>query len=89
MDGLGLSLLKIAYNSKAIPNIAKFFIDSHTTQALSLVTFPSLTFPSISSILTTKAIAYHQVLGNKFIHPLFAQFHLERILVDFDGMKTS
>lgn len=65
IDGLSLPMITASVDNGTAKNISKFFLP-HSTSEIKKVrtTFPSLTFPSINSILTLTPVSGHQVIGN-------------------------
>ncbi len=62
IDGLGLSVFDELDQQALLPNLRSFF--GETRFSVRSV-FPSLTFPNISSLLTSRPMGAHPVSGNK------------------------
>ncbi len=65
IDGLSVELTKTLLNSGATPNIRNLFIASNPNFRIGRAVFPSLTHPNISSIITSRNIDQHPIIGNK------------------------
>ena len=65
----GLSLQSLQNNLSQLPNLSRYFFKSSKGRSyVGQVTLPSVTYPNISSILTTRPISQHGVLGNRMWH---------------------
>jgi predicted AlkP superfamily pyrophosphatase or phosphodiesterase len=64
-DGLSVQLTQKLISENQIPNIKSFFLPNVSQFFVGRATFPSLTHPNISSIITSSNIDKHPILGNK------------------------
>ena len=64
IDGLSVRVLKKALRHQAVPNLRRHFDLQGDRFAEARTTFPSLTFPSLASLLTRSGIDQHGVYGN-------------------------
>ncbi len=64
-DGLSVQLTQKLISENHIPNIKNFFLPYASQFFVGRATFPSLTHPNISSIITSSNIDKHPILGNK------------------------
>ncbi len=62
IDGLGLPLFDEMSQQNQLPNLQKFF-GPRRYQARSV--FPSLTFPNLTSLLTSRPLNLHAIAGNR------------------------
>ncbi|MES2856643.1 MAG: alkaline phosphatase family protein, partial [Bdellovibrionota bacterium] len=67
VDGLSKTALDQAYQSGKISRISGYFPMPKGNFRLARATFPSLTFPNITSILTGESISTHPITGNKIV----------------------
>jgi len=67
VDGFSYSLFNEEFQAGRISNIKNFFTNPKQSHFKARTVFPSLTYPSISSLLTEKSIDHHGVYGNTII----------------------
>ena len=65
VDGLSRELLATAMQEKLVPHIQTFFNVQGIEFAVARASFPSLTFPNLTSILTASPVDVHGVFGNR------------------------
>ncbi len=65
IDGLQLKMVQTELGQGHLPNIDKYFVGGEKSFYKARTTFPSLTFPAISSLLTENTIDRHGVSGNE------------------------
>lgn len=68
VDGLPLSTLKEQLKLKKLPQIQKFFLSDKKQIFIARTTFPSLTFPGISSLLTERPVDQNGIYGNTVLY---------------------
>jgi len=67
IDGLGVDSLKAALKQYPMSGFRRHFnIDNESFQ-LARATFPTLTYPNITSLLTTRAVDGHPIIGNQVV----------------------
>lgn len=67
IDGLPVATLQQELKSDKLPRIKDYFIESANKNYLLRTGFPSVTFPSIGSLLTEQSVDHHGIYGNKII----------------------
>jgi hypothetical protein len=68
VDGLSSEILRTALRNRTVPAIADAFsLTEKARFSYGRASFPSLTFPNITSILTGHSIAEHPILGNRIV----------------------
>jgi predicted AlkP superfamily pyrophosphatase or phosphodiesterase len=67
VDGLPIRTLKSQLNNGTLPGISSFFMGSKNQFNKARTNFPSLTYPSIASLLTERSIDQHGIYGNKIV----------------------
>lgn len=71
VDGLGRGFLEQKLQRKELPNLWAYFATAMPPVHLPMATlysgFPSLTYPSISSLLTLSTVDQHGIFGNKIL----------------------
>ncbi|MBC7692026.1 MAG: alkaline phosphatase family protein [Methylotenera sp.] len=65
VDGLSVSALQTALKANRIPHLQAFFLQNRLQ--LGRAVFPTLTYPNITSILTTAPVNEHPIIGNKVL----------------------
>ena len=65
IDGLPVSTLQSQFDQKRLKHIKNYFLGSKDKFSIARSAFPSITFPSIASLLTEQTIDQHGVYGNK------------------------
>jgi hypothetical protein len=65
MDGFSAPLARSLLSQGALPNIQNFLLGEEDNFTLGRAQFPTLTYPNISSILTSKKVGEHAVVGNQ------------------------
>jgi hypothetical protein len=68
VDGLPFSLLQKNLERGRLPNLKNFYLSGGRDLLKARSGFPSLTFPSISSLLTRSPVSSHQIYSNTLIH---------------------
>ncbi|MGZ3651025.1 MAG: alkaline phosphatase family protein [Bdellovibrionota bacterium] len=69
VDGLAVHTLQTGLSEKQTPNLRRFFLPGARQFAVGQAAFPTLTYPNISSILTTRPIGEQPILGNQVLAP--------------------
>ena len=69
MDGLAVHTLQTGLRENQTPNLRRFFLGGGNRFAVGQAAFPTLTYPNITSILTTKPIGEQPILGNQVLAP--------------------
>ena len=67
VDGLSASTLQVALHSGKAPNIQNYFLGSKDYIPLGRASFPSLTYPNIASILTSKRVGEQPITSNHVV----------------------
>lgn len=68
VDGLSVPLVQKLFSEGLAPNIRSMFLPNKTKFRLARATFPSLTHVNISSIITTRNVDRHPIIGNKILN---------------------
>ncbi len=69
VDGLSVKTLQTALKQNRLPNLRRFFLRENTQFALGQASFPTLTYPNISGVLTTKPMGEQPVIANHVLQP--------------------
>jgi predicted AlkP superfamily pyrophosphatase or phosphodiesterase len=69
VDGLAVRTLQTGLRENQTPNLRRFFLADSDRFAVGQAAFPTLTYPNLTSILTTRPIGEHPILGNKVLGP--------------------
>jgi predicted AlkP superfamily pyrophosphatase or phosphodiesterase len=67
VDGLPIQAVSSELNDQRLPNIRRFFIGDKNQFNVAHAPFPSLTYPSISALLTEKPVDQNGIYGNVMI----------------------
>jgi hypothetical protein len=65
VDGMSVPALQRVMSQGRVPSIRKFFLPGRDSFQVGRAVFPTLTYPNISSILTTRPIDEQPVIGNQ------------------------
>jgi hypothetical protein len=95
IDGLSQSIMAALQERGEVPNLAAFF----PFKQMAHTVFPTLTYPAISSWLTTTTVDQHGVVGNSLLHgddewdlaSIQGKHFIEKVLEDktvFELMKN-
>lgn len=68
VDGLSVPLLQRLINEDAVPHLRKFFLPTQNQFLVGQATFPSLTHVNISSILSSRDVDAHPIIGNRIFY---------------------
>lgn len=69
VDGLSVKALQAAFRKGLMPHTHRFFLRGDAKFAIGQAEFPSLTYPNIASVLTTKPVGEHPVISNHILYP--------------------
>lgn len=82
VDGLSAKTLQSALEKGLMPSTRRFFLQQQSSFALGRAAFPSLTYPNLSAILTTRKVGEMPVISNhvldangKLLNFELAKFH--------------
>jgi hypothetical protein len=64
VDGLAVSTLQKGFSQNKVPNLKDFFLKNKKAFSTALATFPTLTYPNLTSLLTGEPVSAHQIYGN-------------------------
>lgn len=67
VDGLGAHSLKEALKAHSLPNLSRHFNITSSEFQVGRASFPTMTYPNITSLLTTHAIDQHPIIGNQIV----------------------
>jgi hypothetical protein len=67
IDGLQISTLQELFEHGELPSIRRYFLENGNTFFRATTTFPSMTFPAITSLLTTSTMDQHGITGNQIV----------------------
>lgn len=68
VDGLSVPILKTAIENQSVPNILNYFdVAANQPLRLARASFPTLTYPNMTSILTGMPVADHGIIGNRIL----------------------
>lgn len=81
IDGLSIENFRLALSSNRIPEIANFFhLSNRRGFRIGRASFPSLTYPNLTSILTGQTTAAHPITGNRIF--------LDNKVVNFESVLS-
>jgi|GEM_PF-3581061 len=69
VDGLGTKALQNALKANRLPNLRRFFLRDSNSFPVGRASFPTQTYPNLSSVLTARPIGEQPVLGNHMLLP--------------------
>ena len=67
VDGLGAKLLQAGFREGRLPNLREHFLGKARGFALARASFPTLTYPNLSSILTAQKVGEQPVIANHMV----------------------
>ncbi|MGZ3693593.1 MAG: alkaline phosphatase family protein [Bdellovibrionota bacterium] len=88
VDGLGAKILQAGISAGHMPNTRRFFLRNKAAFAQGQAAFPSLTYPNLSSVLTTLPVGDQPIAANRMVidgktinyESAFSHPDLERVL---------
>jgi predicted AlkP superfamily pyrophosphatase or phosphodiesterase len=67
VDGLGAKILQAGISAGHMPNTRRYFLKNKAAFAQGQAAFPSLTYPNLSSVLTTLPVGDQPITANKMV----------------------